>query len=184
MNLLDLAILLPIAFFAYKGYRNGIVWEVLSIIGVIFAVFIAFQFMEQLAGMVEPYIDQPKDIITLISGAILFAATLILVLTIALLIRKFLEFLRLNLVNRLFGLIFGGLKAGIVISAVLLLLAGFNVPDDETRTGSLSYAYVIQVAPAVYNLITSVYPESEDFVNKIRNTLDETNPIKNLSIFY
>lgn len=184
MNLLDLAILFPIAMFAYQGYRNGIVREVLAIVGVIFAVFIAFQFMEQLSGMLEPFIDQPKDVITLISGVILFAATLILVLSIALLIRKFLELIRLNLINRLFGLLFGGLKACIAISAILLLLAGFNLPDEDTRAGSVSYAYVIQAAPAVYNLIISVYPESEDFVSKMRNTLDETNPIQNLPFFH
>lgn len=184
MNLLDLAILLPIALFAYRGYRNGIVREVLAIAGVVFAVFVAFQFMEELSGLLEPLINQPKDIITLISGLILFAATLILVLTIALLIRKFLELLRLNLINRLFGFLFGGLKAGIAISAVLLLLAGFNIPDKDTRTGSVSYAYVIQIAPAVYNLIISVYPGSKDFVNKMRSTLDETNPIQNLPIIY
>lgn len=183
MNILDLAILLPILLFAFQGYRNGIVREILTIIGVVFAVFIAFHFMDDLAGILKPLFDQPDDIVILISGVILFAAVFILVMTIAFLIRKFLELIKLNLVNRIFGLIFGGLKAGIAISALLLLFAGFGLPGEETRNNSVTYPYVIHLAPAAFNIVASVYPGSGDFINKIEHTLDESNPIKHLPIF-
>jgi len=183
MNLLDLAILIPIALFALQGFRNGIVREVFTIIGVILAVFIAFQYMEDMAFLVNLVIDQPEDVVTLIAGFILFMATFILVLTIAFLIRIFLEFIKLNTINRIFGLFFGSLKAGIAVSAILLLFAGFGLPGDETRSNSITYPIVIQLAPAAYNLVAAVYPGTSDFVSKIEDTLDETNPMQHLPIF-
>jgi membrane protein required for colicin V production len=183
MNLLDVFILLMVLVFAIQGYRNGIVREVLTIVGVIFAVFIAFQYMNELAEMLMPYFDQPEDVITLISGLIMFTATFVLVLTIAFLIRKFLELIKLNIINRIFGSIFGGLKSAIAVSAILLLFAGFGIPGDETRNDSLTYPYIIQLAPAAFNMVAAAIPGTENFVNRIEETLDETNPIKHLPIF-
>jgi membrane protein required for colicin V production len=183
MNFLDLAILLPILLFAFQGYRNGVVREILTIAGVIFAVFVAFQYMGELAEVLIPLFDQPDDIMILISGIIMFSAVFILVLTIAFLIRKFLEFIKLNTLNRIFGFIFGGLKSGIAISALLLLFAGFGLPGEETRNQSITYSYIIHLAPKAFNMVASIYPGSGDFVNKIEETLDESNPIKHLPIF-
>jgi membrane protein required for colicin V production len=183
MNLLDVIILLMVAVFAIQGYRNGIVQEVLTIVGVIFAVFVSFQFMNELAEMLIPHMDQSEDVIALIAGLILFTATFILVMAIAFLIRKFLELIKLNFINRIFGSIFGGLKSAIAISALLLLFAGFGIPGEETRNESLTYPYVIQLAPAAFNLVAAAIPGTENFVNRIDHTLDETNPMKHLPIF-
>lgn len=183
MNLLDVVILLPMILFALLGFRNGIVREVLTIAGVILAVFIAFQFMEDLAGMLVPYLDQSRDVIRLLSGLILFSATFILVLCIALLIQKFLEIIKLSLINRLLGFLFGGLKYGIAVSAILILLAGLNLPAEETRDESVTYPYIIRLAPAAFNMIAAVYPGSDDFINQIQKTFDNTEVFENLPIF-
>jgi membrane protein required for colicin V production len=183
MNLLDIVILLIVIVFAFQGYRNGIVKEVLTIVGVIFAVFIAFRYMNELADMLIPHFDQSEDVIILISGLIMFSATLILILTIAYLIRKFLELIKLNIINRIFGSIFGGLKSAIIISAVLLLFAGFGLPGEEARSESITYPYVIQLAPAAFNMVAAALPGTENFVNRIEETLDEANPMKHLPIF-
>ncbi|MEX1062213.1 MAG: CvpA family protein [Balneolaceae bacterium] len=182
MNLLDLVIGLIVLLFAFQGFRNGIVREVLTIAGVVFAIFVALRLMEPLAGLLNPFLDHREDVIILISGLVLFTATFILVLVIAMLIRKFLEFIKLNIINRLFGFAFGGLKSVIAVSAVLLLLAGLDMPHEETRQGSFLYPYIIPVAPAAYNLAASAFPGSSDFMRQVQETLDENNPILNLSL--
>ncbi|MEX0771267.1 MAG: CvpA family protein [Balneolaceae bacterium] len=183
MNWLDLVILLPIGYFAYRGFVNGLVKEVFSIAGILLAVFVTFTYMDEVSAFLEPYIHQPRDILILISGVFLFIGILVVVHFTAFLIRKLLEVIKLNIINSLFGFVFGGVKAAIVISAFLLFLVGFDVPDDQARSQSLSYSPVIQLAPRAYNVIAKVYPGVDDFVSTIRDTLEESNPIQNLPFF-
>jgi len=43
MSLIDLIIGIPLLYFGYKGAVNGIVKEVLNIVGIILAVFLTFK---------------------------------------------------------------------------------------------------------------------------------------------
>lgn len=183
MNLLDILILLPIAFFAFKGFTSGLVKEVLSIVGIILAVFITFRYMDAVSILLTPFFEDGSDYMPLIAGLILFVGTLSAVHFIAYLTKKFLETIKLSALNKAFGLIFGALKAGLVISGILLLMAGFNLPGEDTREKSLLYPYVIYLAPTAYNAIAAVYPGTENFITTIENTLQENNPLNNLPNF-
>lgn len=182
MNLLDLIILFPVCYFAYQGFVNGFVKEVLSILGIILAVFLTFKYMQTVSEYLLPLFDNP-DYAVITAGILLFTATVAGVLFIAHMIQKLFEAININFINRFAGLLFGALKSGIVVSAVLLLLAGFNLPAQETRNESVSYPYVIYLAPAVFDLVAKVYPGAENFIDTIEKTIKENNPIRTLPIF-
>ncbi|MEX0995181.1 MAG: CvpA family protein [Balneolaceae bacterium] len=183
MNWLDLVILFPIGYFAYRGFVNGLVKEVFSIVGIVLAVFVTFTYMGKVSVYLKPYIDQPPDILILISGVFLFIGILVVVHFTAFLIRKLLEVIKLNILNSIFGFVFGGIKSAIVISAFLLFLTGFDMPDVDVRNQSLSYSPVIRLAPKAYDVIATMYPGVEDFVSTIQDTFEEANPIQNLPYF-
>lgn len=182
MNLLDLFILIPIAYFAWKGFTSGLVKEVFSIAGIILAVFITFEYMHLLTPIFKMVFENP-DHAAVASGITLFVATIAIVQGVAHLIQKFLELIKINFLNRIAGLIFGSLKSAIVISAFLLLLAGLNLPGEDTRNNSVSYPIVITLAPAVFNMVAAVYPGAESFIETIEKAIEENNPIKTLPIF-
>lgn len=182
MNVLDLFILLPVAYFAYKGFTAGLIQEVFSIVGIVLAVFIAFAYMKPVSSYLEAFITNP-DTATIVAGLILFIGTIAIVQTIAMLLRKFLELIRLNILNRLAGLCFGGLKAAIVVSGFLWLIAGFNLPAEETRANSLTYSYVIPLAPVTFDLVSAVIPEMEGFIETVEQAIEGDNPIRNHPFF-
>lgn len=182
MNLLDFIIILPIGYFAYRGFASGLIKEVLGIAGIILAVFITFEFMKPVSILFSPLFENP-DHATIAAGLTLFIGTVAATQFIAYTSKKFLELLKINFINRLAGLCFGILKSGIVISSMLLLLAGFNMPGEETRQNSISYQYVIYVAPMTFNAMAIIYPGAENFVQTIEDTIDENNPIRTLPIF-
>ena len=68
------------------------------------------------------------------------------------------------------------------MSAIFLLLAGFQVPREELREQSALYPYIIQAAPNSYNIITAFYPGAENFTETIRNTLKNYNPADKLPV--
>lgn len=182
MNLLDLFILLPICYFAYKGFVSGFIKEVLGIVGIIFAVFVAFQYMKPVSNIISPLFES-SDNATIIAGIFLFISVIIVVQIIAYGSKQFLELLNINFINRLAGLCFGVLKSGIVVSSILLLLAGFNLPDEESREESLTYPMVLTLAPAAFDVVATVIPGIESFIVTIEEAIEENNPIRNLPIF-
>ena len=179
MNLIDFLILIPIAYFAYRGFANGIIKEVLSIVGIILGVFLTFQYMEPVGAAIKPLFEEGASFVPFISAIVIFVGTLSLVHLAAFLSKKFLETIKLNFVNRIAGAAFGFPKSGIVISAILLILAGFSFPSEESRQNSATYSYVIYLAPWAYDTVATVYPGAENFTTTIQKTLEQYNPIEN-----
>ena len=179
MNLLDLLIVIPLFYFSYRGFINGIIKEVLSIIGIILAVFLTFEYMDEFGAIVRPFFEENASFIPFVSGALLFIGTMAAVQGIAFLSKKFLEVINLNFLNRLSGMAFGFLKSGILVSSILLILAGFNLPSEKTRDDSITYSTVIYLAPLAYDAVATIYPGAENFSETIRGTLDQYNPIEN-----
>lgn len=182
MNLLDFLILLPIAYFCYRGFVNGIIKEVLSIVGIVLAVFLTFQYMDPVGKLISPLFEDKASFIPFASGLIIFITTVAAVQLVAFLSKKFLETIKLNFINRLSGAAFGFLKSGIVISAILLILAGFNMPSQQSRQDSATYSYIVYLAPWAYDAVAAVYPGAEDFTATVEKTLKQYNPIENFPI--
>ncbi len=182
MNLLDAIILLPIAYFAYRGFRSGLVHEFFGIFGIILAVFFTFEYMGAVAGIFAPLTDD-RDSLTIITGFVMFIITVALVQYCAYGLTRFLNLIRLGILNRIAGSIFGGLKSAILISAALLLFTGIDIPDEETRNESASYHTVVQVAPITYDIVGAAFPGVKDFVGTIERALEENNPIRTLPNF-
>ena len=182
MNLLDFIILIPICFFCYRGFVNGIIKEVLSIVGIVLAVFLTFNYMDPMSSALRPLFESGASYIPFIAGAIIFVGTVALVQLAAHLLKTFLETIKLNFINRLSGVAFGFLKSGIMVSAILLLLAGFNLPSEQARNESLTYSYIIYMAPWAYDTIAFAYPGAEYFTETVQKNLDKYNPIENFPI--
>jgi membrane protein required for colicin V production len=179
MNTLDAVVLIPLLYFTYKGFQNGLVKEVLSIVGIVLAIFLTFGYLEEASVLLKPYYGD-SSYLPFLTGATVFLGTLLAVNIIAYLIKQFLEIAMLSMPNRLFGAAFGLLKSSIVVSALLLFLAGFDMPGDETRTQSMSYPIIINVAPTAYNAVASVYPGARSFTDAVEKTIDDYNPLNNL----
>lgn len=182
MNILDLIIFLILALFAIQGYRSGFIKQFFGIAGIIAAVFLTFKYMGTASPYLSSFIENP-DYATITAGIIIFIISLTIIQLIAFWLEEVLKMVRINFINRLAGLIFGAANILIIISAVLLLLAGFNFPDETTRDNSVSYSSVVMVAPAAFNLVAKVYPGTTDFIDEIEKSIQENNTLRELPIF-
>lgn len=182
MNLLDLFILLPIGYCTYKGYVNGFLREFFSLVGIFVAIFVTFKYMGSIADFMAYFVDN-KDTATIIAGIALFIVTLIAVQAAVTWLEKILHLINLGILNKLAGLLFGAAKSAIFVSAILLLLAGINIPSENNRTQSSTYSYVIYAAPMAFNMLAKLYPGAEDFIDTIERNLQENNTLRTLPIF-
>lgn len=182
MNFLDAIIVLPIVYFAYKGFSRGFIKEVFGIVGIVLAVYITFEYMGTISSILTPYIDN-RDHSTIITGIISFIIIIAVVQFIGFAIERFIDVIQLNIINKLAGMIFAGLKMAILISAILLLLAGVGIPSQETTSKSVSYSVVIYAAPAAFDIVATLIPDTENFIHTIERTIQENNTLRELPIF-
>lgn len=181
MPILDLIIAIPLLYFLYKGVMNGIVKELLNIIGITLAIFLTFKYMDVLSGIIAPFFEESASpYIPFLSAAILFIGTMLIIALINYLTKELLKAVKLSMVNRVLGGLFGLLKSGLVISTILLLLAGFSVPKKEIRDESILYPYVIYLGPWAYEAIATIYPGAEGYTDTIKENLSNYNPVENL----
>lgn len=161
---------------------NGFFKEVFGIVGIILAVYLTFEYMGTISGIVAPYVES-RDRATIVTGIVMFICIVLIVQFTAFALERFFEALRLGIINKVAGMIFGALKSAIVISAVLLLFAGIGIPDEEATSESVSYPYVIYVAPAAFDVVASIFPGTEDFIETIERNIQDENSLRNLPIF-
>lgn len=180
MLILDLIIATPILYFGYKGAANGLVKEVLNIVGIILAIFLTFNYLDAFTGILSPMFDEGASYLPFVSGAILFIGTIGIVALIAYATKELLKAVKLSTVNRVLGAAFGGLKSGLVVSAILLILAGFNVPGEDARNKSYLYPAVIYLAPMVYNGVAVIYPGAENYTETLKENIGDHNPLENI----
>tara|TARA_R110000868_G_scaffold306734_1_gene568041 strand:+ start:70675 stop:71256 length:582 start_codon:yes stop_codon:yes gene_type:complete len=181
MEILDLIIAVPLLYFAYKGAVNGFVKEILNIVGITLAVFLTFKYMDSLSILIEPFFeDESATYIPFLSAALLFIGTLSVVALVAYLTKELLKAVKLSIVNRALGALFGILKSGMIVSTILLLMAGFNVPKEEVRDNSILYPYIIYLGPWTYEAVAFIYPGAEGYTETIQENLSKYNPINNL----
>ncbi len=180
MNALDVVVLLVLALFAFRGFKNGFIKEVLGLVGIIAACFIAFHYMGSLSEFLANHISVNPKYIPYFSAIVLFLGTLIVVELIIVFLTKLLQAVALGLPNRILGLVLSVIKAGVIISVILLVLAGFNEPSERYQKESLIYPYVMMMAPAAYDVIAWVFPGVKSFEKTIQDTISNNKPTFNL----
>jgi membrane protein required for colicin V production len=172
MNFFDIIVIVICAYFGFAGFRNGLLREVLGLAGVILALFLAFRYLDPLNSWLV-HVTRVDDVYSpIITFALIFLAVILAVHLLIISLEYVIEFAFLSMPNRLFGMTFGVLKSSLFISIILLLLAGFNLPGEQTKRDSALYPIVLGVAPVTYNIVGTIYPGTEDFYNSIQETLD------------
>jgi membrane protein required for colicin V production len=179
--LVDILIALPLIGMLLKGLKNGFVHETLTLVGQVLAVFLAFTYMEQVGTIVKSFLGFSGPALPLIAFLLIYIIFIILTHIVIKLINSLVKVAYLSVFNMLLGALFSTFKAVLLVSVVLILLAGFNLPAQESRSESYLYAYVVPIAPATYNVIATFYPGANTFRDEAGGYIDRFNPLKDLN---
>lgn len=180
MNALDAVVLIVLALFAFRGFKNGFIKEALGFVGIIAACFIAFHYMAPLTELLSNHISVNHKYIPYISAIVLFLGTLIVVELAIFFLTKLLQAMALGLPNKILGLVLSVLKAGVIMSVILIVLAGFDEPSKQYQKESFMYPYVIVMAPAAYDVIAWVFPGIKDYEKTVKDTISNNKPTFNI----
>ena len=115
MNFLDLIIALPLGYLIFKGYRRGLIFEFASLLAIVLGSALAVRF----ANWFSVLVGLEGRNAYLISFFVIFLIVIVLSLSVAKLVEKFVKLMHVGIVNNLAGALLGLLK-GLCIVGVLL----------------------------------------------------------------
>ncbi len=149
MEIIDIFILIPLLWGAFRGFVNGLIKELALLTGFALGIWLASGFSEKLAKLM----GLENDYRLIISYSILFLGTLILILYLSKLLDKVLKGLSLNWLSKIAGALFGIFKYALIISAFFFFInaaeKSYPIIKKESKSKSLMYGPVSKIAPLV-----------------------------------
>ena len=153
MNLIDAVLIVPLLWFAYRGFKKGLVLEVFSLLALFAGIYAAIHFSDFASVILQDNFKITSEYLPLVSFGLTFIAVLILVHLLGKMISGLMKVMALDVVNKILGAVFSMTKM-ILITGVLLSF--FNSANEkielipeETKEGSLLYKPILKVTETV-----------------------------------
>lgn len=157
MNYVDILILLPLLYGAYKGFSKGLIIEVATLLGLVLGVFIAIKYSSYTEDFLRDFLDISSGYIAYIALSITFLLVAIVIYLFGKLLTKLVDVISLGLINKLMGTLLGLLKYFVVVCVILLIVHAldgkFNFISKETQQGSLLFNPFLNFAEKMYHFI-------------------------------
>lgn len=151
MNWLDIVLAIPMLWFLYKGFRNGLIIELASLAALVLGIWVALHFSFYVEGWLIDNFEIGDKYLSIISFALTFLIVAILVYLAGKIIHKLVGIVFLGFINRLAGGIFGLLKVALVLSVILYFINSFdsNLIKAEVKDNSVLYEPVESIVPFI-----------------------------------
>jgi membrane protein required for colicin V production len=154
MNYFDIIVGILLLLAAIKGFKDGFIIELASLAALALGIIAAIRFSELTAEFLSGYIH--SQYLGIIAFCVTFVGVVIVVHLIAKLVDKLVKAVALGWINRVMGMAFGVLKAGLILSVLLLALNIFGleqmVAPADIQQESFLYPSVKEAAPRLLDL--------------------------------
>ncbi|MBK6915602.1 MAG: CvpA family protein [Ignavibacteriales bacterium] len=170
MTVFDIIIALGIIIGFILGFKDGFVRKIIGIIGFCCGVYLALTFADDIGKFLEYSLGIEFYLAEIMGGVIIFLFT-ILIFTI--LKRIVHPFDKVNsLINQIIGGAVGSIQVIFFLSAVLLLLNVFEIPDKKTADSSILYHTTYEVIPSTIDYLSGYTPKTKKIIKDYINEKD------------
>ncbi|MDP4223815.1 MAG: CvpA family protein [Bacteroidota bacterium] len=157
MNYIDLIIIVLLVFGLARGFINGFVKELASLLALILGIWGAIKFSTYTAGRLYDYFDMTGQYVGIFAFLITFIVIVIIIHFIGLLVDKFVETISLGFLNSLLGLVFGVFKTALILSVIFVILNAIDakhhfLPRNQIEQSKF-YNPIADIAPAIFPII-------------------------------
>lgn len=164
MNWVDAFIVVTLLWFTYSAFNAGMIREVVTIIGAIFAVALAGLLYTELAKDVEVAVDDEETALV-ISFAIIFGAVMLASQLVAIFLKQTAQLLMLGIFDSMGGAVVGFVKGFIIVEIALIVAITFqnlNLMDDVEA--SAFAPFFLDILPLLKYILPSEFEAAiEDF---------------------
>ncbi|PCJ95543.1 MAG: colicin V production protein [Flavobacteriaceae bacterium] len=165
MSFLDIVLGLLLIWGLYKGFKNGLLIEIASIIALIAGIYGAIHFSYIAGNYLSINMEWNERYINITSFIITFIIIVLAVHFAGKLLTKVANIVLLGTINKIAGAIFGALKVAVIVGAFLVFFDGLNntmhFVDEEDKKESIFYTPVKEIGAFVFGKVLKNEPFEE-----------------------
>ena len=155
MNILDIILLICFVPALVQGFRKGFISQVIAIISIIAGVWLSFRFATLVSGWLGQYIQGSEQVLKVVAFALIFIAVIAGLALVGKLLEGTFKLVMLGWLNRLLGVVFSLLKAGLIVGLCIMAFCSlnntFNMVNEEVLNSSVLF-------PPLKNMAYTVFP--------------------------
>jgi membrane protein required for colicin V production len=164
MNFIDVVLLIPIAWFAYKGFSKGFIIEVTSLLALLLGIYIANRLSHITAAYLINDLKFENEYILVVIATMLLGKAL----------TRLIRVIQLSFLNKIAGAAFSTLKIVFIMSVIIMIFVNFQIENvilkDEQINSSVLYKPVKSVAPAFFPKLMET---DKSFFEDAKKSLDK-----------
>ncbi len=173
MNFLDIILAVPVIYAAYKGFKNGFVIELFTLLAILVGIYVGIHFSDAVAGWMKSTFHWDSPYLPVVSFTITFLGVGAMIYFGGKVAEKMIKVVHLSPINKALGIVFAALKALYILSVVLVILESYDekrsfIPE-KAKEESLLYVPVKDIStktvPALGNstifLKNALAPETD-----------------------
>jgi membrane protein required for colicin V production len=173
MNYMDIILLTLLILSAFNGLRKGFIEELAGLAALILGIWAALHFSGIVAQLLSENLNIQGRYLPVIAFVATFIVVIILVNLIGSAVSGMVKAVKLGLVNRLAGFVFGVIKGALILSVLLVV---FNKLDQdvhlipaEAKSGSRMYEPVKNFAPSVFPFLDFWGDHTQEFPGETKH---------------
>ncbi len=157
MSILDIIIIIPLAWAGYQGFRKGFIYEVTKLVALAIGIFGAIKFSEPMKDWLMQNTEWNEQWLPAIAFGLVFIIIVVAVYFFGKILDGIIKAVQLGIINRIAGLALGILKMGLILSGFLMLIQSVDKGEmlltTERKEKSMMYEPALKfgstVIPAV-----------------------------------
>ena len=143
MNYLDIILLIPVLWGAWKGFRKGFIIEIFTLLALFAGIYGAIHFSDRMSDFLTDSFKIESDYLPIIAFTLTFLLVGAMVFFLGRLLEKAVSLVALSTINKFAGLVFGALKMLLVSSMLVIVLESIDEKNKfigkELKASSLLY---------------------------------------------
>ena len=144
MNWIDILVLIPLCWYAYRGFRNGFLMEIVSLAALFLGLFVSYKFSDLIALWITgTTLAKP------ISFSLCFILTIVLVNLLGRILKRVLKPVLSEFLDKALGILFGILKVVLVAGVLFYFIDTVDKKEivfkHEVKEASIAYKHLSPV---------------------------------------
>jgi membrane protein required for colicin V production len=149
MKMLDLIILLPLIYGAYKGYKRGFIMSLFLLLAVVVGLYAAFHFTDVIVGYGKEHFSWTSSYIAPVTFLSLFLVVGAGIYFGGKVLESVIKLVKLSILNSLSGALLGLLQWTYFVGSLLLMLISFDQKEKIISKETKQHSLILPVMTAV-----------------------------------
>lgn len=136
------------------GIRRGFIEQAVALVSVILGAWLAFKFSNVVGEWLQPYFEVSETVLHVISFAAIMIAVVLVLFVLGKVMAGLTKLVMLGWLDRLLGLVFALLKAGLIVGILIILFDTLNLKfgfvDNAVLDESVLYAPIRDIAYMIF----------------------------------